>query len=267
MNSLSGNIKVSSAHRMNKRHSSSSNFSVNLGHGSITQNITSCYIESISFANTQYNINNTNNTMVYNDGFVNKSFTIPIGDYEISTFIAAVESGFLAESPSIVIDFELDNLTKKIKIVSSSATLTLFDYLEGDKSPVGIALGIKGRIGTSNLPRILPNVPDISGLTVLFIDSQIMTPGPSIEVVDKLLPGSDEPIVNSQNGNIVLAVGCSSPFGYFIHWKENDFAGNVNVYQTPRNFSTIDIKLLDYDNNEIDLNGSDIHLMLRVTYS
>lgn len=257
-------IKFSSKQR-NNLSDTSSNFKVNIGNGSVSQNVLSCFVDSISFANTQYNINKYNNTLHYDTGIIIKTLTIPEGQYDINTLMLAVESAFLAESPSIVLDLALDQLTKKIKIVSCAPATGFFDYFNGYDSPLSRVLGVAGRLVLVSNNLILPEVPKLSGLTQLFIESKVISSSPSIEVTSKLLDNSSSLTPNSELGNIIEAIGCSSPFGFLIHW-ENQNMHNIHEYQSPQNFTSIDIKLLDNEGREVLLNGSDIEFVLNVTY-
>jgi len=69
---------------------------------------------------------------------------------------------------------------------------------------------------------------------------------------------------DKQKQNVLCNVPVTIPFGGTVSLEEDDSTLDFSVFHGKKNISTVDIKLLDEDNNVLDLNGLDWVLIFRV---
>ena len=231
-------------------------------------------LKSAIIPNSQYNIHHNNNTFYFNqpvpqnnsdevtDGVVNEHATIeiisggvaedekdeevgryiiPVGQYTISMLISTLEnmiSGLaITQSP----------LTKKLTLTYSSP----FSVLVNDKNPMARVLGITEDIDQLSTYSC-KSLPDLSGLENIYIASQTLSNHSAMICNDK------------QKQSIFCSVGINVPFGQTMILEEDSISLDYTDFYAPRNISTIDITLLDENNNVLDLNGLDWVLTFRV---
>ena len=231
-------------------------------------------LKSAIIPNSQYNIHHNNNTFYFNetvpqnnsdevtDGVVNEHasieiisggvvedekdeevgrYIIPVGQYTISMLISTLEnmiSGLaITQSP----------LTNKLTLTYSSP----FSVLVNDKNPLARVLGITEDIENVSTYSC-KSLPDLSGLENIYIASQTLSNHSAMICNDK------------QKQSVFCSVGINVPFGQTMILEEDSISLDYTDFYAPRNISTIDITLLDENNNVLDLNGLDWVLTFRV---
>ena len=230
-------------------------------------------LKSAIIPNSQYNIHQYNNTFYFNeavsqnnsevtDGVVNEQasieiisggvaedekdeevgrYIIPVGQYTISMLISTLENTIpgltITQSP----------LTKKLTLTYSSP----FSVLVNDKNPLARVLGITEDIENVSTYSC-KSLPDLSGLENIYIASQTLSNHSAMICNDK------------QKQSVFCSVGINVPFGQTMILEEDSISLDYTDFYAPRNISTIDITLLDENNNVLDLNGLDWVLTFRV---
>ncbi len=254
---------------INNRHRSSStsspnSFSVNLGTSTVTQEVSAVRVKSVSFTNTQYNITSRSNTFYYSDDLATvKSVTIPIGQYNITDLITALTASLLVAGVTVIM--ALDPLTQKIQVVSTAPAIQYFDFEYGQDNILGAKLGIGGKSGLEGGAFNFLNVPDLTGLTMLYVRSSAISNDHSLEQFTRAPPTGNDRLIRIEMSDIIEAVGVSAPFGFFIHY-ENDNPLNIIEYETPRSMSNIDIELTDNFGDIVELNGGEVIIVLEVDH-
>lgn len=231
-------------------------------------------LKSAIIPNSQYNIHKYNNTFYFNqpvsqnnsdevtDGVVNEQasieiisggvtedekdeevgrYIIPVGQYTISMLISTLENTIpgltITQSP----------LTKKLTLTYSSP----FSVIVNDKNPLARVLGITEDIENVSTYSC-KSLPDLSGLENIYIASQTLSNHSAMICNDK------------QKQSVFCSVGINVPFGQTMILEEDSISLDYTDFYAPRNISTIDITLLDENNNVLDLNGLDWVLTFRV---
>lgn len=195
-------------------------------------NTKSVQFKSITFSNTMYNINQYNNTLNYEVAGVPATVNIPVGSYNVSTFVVA----FNAAQASIVI---ADNATTK-KFSFTSTPLTKI-------------------LATSTLNRILGITVDTANATSYsanqiynFIYTYM------IHLISNHLAENDNVISSNNNKYAIIAsIPLDVGFAFVKFHDENLDSSDYSVFVGHSNVSTLNIKIVDDYFRTVDLNGSD----------
>ena len=194
-------------------------------------------LKSAIIPNSQYNIHQYNNTF-YFDG---EPYIIPVGQYTITMLISTLANTIpglaISQSP----------LTKKLTLTYGSP----FSVLVNDENPLARVLGITEDVEDVSTYSCKA-LPDLSGLENIYIASQTLSNHSAMICNDK------------QKQSIFCSVGVNVPFGQTMILEEDSVSLDYTDFYGPRNISTIDISLLDENNNVLDLNGLDWVLTFRV---
>ena len=239
-------------------------------------------LKSAIIPNSQYNIHHNNNTLVFIEGALSavevtvppnnwdevtdgvvgnelanidiisgelpadsgetNKYIIPVGQYTITMLIATLEntiSGLkITQSP----------LTKKLTLTYGSP----FSMPANEEiNPMAKVLGITEDLdGVSTYS--CKSLPDLSGLENVYIASQTLSNHSAMICNDK------------QKQSIFCSVGINVSFGQTMILEEDTTSLDYTEFYGARNISTIDITLLDENNNVLDFNGLDWVLTFRV---
>jgi hypothetical protein len=216
---------------------SSSDFTITL---SERKAIKGWQIEWVTIPLTIYNISTNNNVISFTENSVLKTATIPVGTYTGDTLADAVETAMNTASATYnVFEVEYDHTTYKVTFSVPTTnnpfrldcSANLFPYSELGFSKVNTASSTTIRspspVSLSKPHAIVVSIPEL--------DNTILTGTYGI------------------HGSCVIPVGLN--LGRTLHYEpENKI---INTLNNTKNVSTISVKLLDLDNNKIDLNGSD----------
>jgi hypothetical protein len=215
-------------------------------------------IKSLQCQNTFYNITIWNNTWYYDLGGAELSVSITPGQYNTSSFIAALTSAFLAAGVTATIT--TDSITQLFEMTFLPPISIFRKRSNGELNPIHRVVGIRSGEGGVTTPVGLYTaeaIRDLSGLKSIYILSNVCAGGNAI---------------TSRNGGSRMALldvlPVRVPFGGTIHEEARNFETDLLSYDRvlQNNLSTIDIELRDSENNPLDSNGSDIVVVLKVWY-
>lgn len=241
--------------------SPTSNFSVAID-ASFVQRVSAIRIKNVSFCNCVYNINKYNNKFVYEDSIGVNTILLEPGQYSLNQLLSSLQALLLVQPNPITISFSINSITKKIS-ATVSPNISFFDYNGSLHNILGISLGIVGDSGlVSSLT--FQSFPDISGLNVLNIISEKLSSDSGYIKEKKYIDGAPAFQQSYLNG-FVYSIPVQSSFGYDEIFENQDI-NDIIQYKTAKNLSTIDIKCVDTQNRELDLNGTDINIVLEVFY-
>ena len=205
-------------------------------------------LKSAVIPNTYYNINSFNNTFE----FVNATnsptttYTVPVGQYTITTLIAELESQVTG------LTITQSALTQKLTFTMAAGTYTLDSDVT--VNTIARALGIiTTQSGVSGATTVTGH-PDLTGLTNIYLSS------------DKLASGGNSMVGVSESYKPVF---CTIPIDvdFGVNQVHEEFSSDTMDYvqfSAHRSIANVDIQLLDSDLNEVDLNGVDWEVILRV---
>lgn len=234
-------IRISSKDRVDP--SEKYNINVSFDDNFLNQ-ITHVIVKSIVIPNTQYNVTKYTYRIFYDAGSGETSLTVPVGQYDLNSLIAAVETKF--GEVGIPLTIIQDETTLKLNM-----TFGIPVFLYG-KSTLAHTLGWEFD-SAFNTVHELPNLPDLSGLQKVYIKSNKLSNDVSMVTSDK------------KQINIFTEVDVDVPFGGIVHRVLDDLNTSDEVTnRQPNNISSIDIELLDQNLDPVDLNGHDFEIILKV---
>ena len=182
--------------------------------------------------------------MTYRIGVDLFSIVIPIGQYNITSFITALELAGVALGLSIT----QSPLTSKLTLT----TTTAIQWLAIDLNPMATVLGIEYHDIIDALVKQCQDLPNLQGLQHIYIASNALSNNTSMITEDK------------NKINVFAEIPITVPFG-FLQVVSNDSATMDRTdLASLKNISTIDIKLLDVNNRVVDLNGADFTLIFTI---
>lgn len=209
-------------------------------------------LKSAIIPNTQYNINSNNNIFTYKRGAVLQTLTIPPLQYNINEFIIAFN--LVAAADNLVLSLVGDRLG----IADTNTTdFTILPFVTDspESNALGDVMGINieqtGNVGNA-YTLVMDGLPDFSGLQNVYISSQALsnhTP----------MIGNDK-----QKQNVFCNIPITVEFGGIQVHDENRDSLDYSIFHSRKNISSIDIRLLNEDDTEVDLNGNDWVLIFRV---
>lgn len=226
---------------------SSSNFSYNIGTAIEIQEIA---LKSVSLPNTAYNINKFNNIFNCNVGGVDKTITIPVGQYNLADLITKMVALMLAQG--VVITITQNPQTYKLTFNFPATSViyvdsTLLSYYLGFNIP-----NITSYPTISSASIVSPNVPNLQGSNNYYIASRTLGQG-----VNALLFNA------VQNLAIIAVIPSNVPYGSVIQYMPTDILLDLKLYASKQNIQQIDLVILDTNLNVVDLNGADVELTFK----
>jgi hypothetical protein len=240
-------VRISSRDRASASSTNKYNFNINFDDYFLHQ-IQGVIVKSIIIPNSQYNINANNNTIFYDyNGAGIASVQIPIGQYNLNDFMTALDLAFVTAGIALVTT--QDPLTLKLILTFPNPTI-LYDSFAG--TTINEVLGYE--FTTANLAvQNMPNLPDLSGLQKVFIKSNTLSNGVSMSNSEK------------KHVNVFTEVDIAVGFGAIEHRVLDTLDTSDEITNSqPKNISSIDIQLLDQNFNQVDLNGLEWEMVLKV---
>ena len=219
------------------------NFTVNISNEYLS-NVYKVSLIGLRTINSMYNVNENNNIIDYVYDGVDKQIIVPTGQYTVTTFMESVNA--------LQLDFvlTLDELTLCFEWTGNGLPLSIIRN-ESSYELIGVNQTIADLIGGATLKS--QNLPDLSGLSIIYVSSNALSHSHSI-------------LSNSENGNIISAVGVDSVFGFPIYYQSDTTDESDNhKYFTRQNISKIDIQLLNHQYKECKLK-SQVHLIFKIYY-
>ena len=235
-------LRISSSER--SAGSSSSNFTVSYPNVQVLAKTVSIVVKHASFPNVFYNINSGNNEFIYRmAGGSDESIVVPEGQYTMSGLITYLNNelagvGIITQNPN----------TFKLTLTASGYP---FDLISCSMLPV---LGLMPST-TPQSTHLAPLMPQLQGVQHVFIKSRVL--GKGTNFID----------ANSkQEQSIVIMIPCDVPFGSVKHYETVHDELDVINYSSETSLQDIDIQLVDSDGYELDLQGEELSLVLKVYY-
>lgn len=206
------------------------------------------YLKSAIIPNTQYNINSNNNVFRFTIAGAPSTSTVAVGQYSLATLQTALIARLLADH-AITLTITQDSITNKL----SFTTNVNFRFLsKTDNNPMGDVLGIY----TSSVGDVAnftaDGLPNLVGLRHIYIASNTLSNNISMITDDK------------QKYNIFCDIPITVGFGELQTVSQDVSSFDSTDFGSKKNISTIDIELLDEENNIVDLNGHDFVLVFSI---
>jgi hypothetical protein len=233
---------------------STSDFTFSLGE---TLEISDVAIKSVSIVNAEYNIKAGHNTLVVNNGLVDSTITVPAGQYTLSELITTIET----QLTSIYGGVNTLTLGANNKKLTFSTTTALRYGTDLTTSPIGFILGLgdeRNAFSTTYYPEIAsvafvaPFLPNLQGANNYHI------------VSNTIGQGQGSLLKNNDKRPIILTVPVTQDFGSVINYEVNEIKLNKRHFSRPVNIQEIDIKVIDDDNELVDLGGTNIEIILQI---
>lgn len=207
-------------------------------------------IQNFMMPLSYYNINNTNNTISFNDG-VARVATLTSGVYNITQLIQNLKIVMDGVS-TLVFTITYNSILQKVNISSTSNFSINFTSLSSD---LPILLGFNRANYTGASSYLSDNVININR-----IYSQVNLFSNSLSVHNQQVYSS-----NPQDGNLICRINNSiyKP-GEYLYYSNDDNSQNELMNNNSSGLEHIDIQILDVDNKIIDFNGVDDGIVLNL---
>lgn len=251
-NSLFKMIRVSSQNRVN---GTSGKFTVDFSSDPTVHEVIECHVVSCSFLHNFYNVVDRFNRLLVLSGGILYPINIPEGFYNITQLLAEIKTQFDA-LVGFPITFTQDSLTQKISWSIAGTTASFNTILDNPDSYVSVLLGnstteVEAASGTFS------DTPNLQGVQHVFVNSSTINPGGNLL---------------SKTGfydDTFLSVPIDVPFSAIVTYKSPStaFVDRI-VYNSARDFSTIDIRLTDDRGVQLDLGENhEFVLVLKIYYT
>ena len=237
-------LRISSSEKSDG--SSTSDFTVSYPNVQVLAKTVSIVVKHASFPNVFYNINSGNNEFIYRmAGGSDASIVVPEGQYTISELMAYLNTSLAVFSVGTITQ---DPHTFKLTL---TATTYPFDLISSSMLPV---LGFVATTAplTSHLA---PNMPQLQGVQHVFIKSRVLSKGNNFIDAN-----------TKQEQNILAMIPCDVPFGSVKHYETVHDQLDVVNFPSETSLQDIDIQLVDSNGNELNLQGQDVNIVLKVYY-
>jgi len=232
---------------------SNSNFDIECKESYLTQSVKRIVIEDAVVPNVFTNINEDNNILNFKEagGGILQAF-LPIGQYNITQLISALEIEIeslitIGNVPSIT----LDPIANKLQIDMSNTGLVLLGT-----STISEVIGmIPGQdVLNVGLQTLLPRIINLSGLPIVYIHSRALSGGHGIDAGKGIT-------------NFVVAIPLSNvPYGSYGSLLPKDYVVSEIVYDSPRNITSLDIRLRDSSGKLLDIQNNHMSLIVKLYF-
>ena len=241
-------LRISSKDRDDKK-DSTSNFSVNVNNVGDCQKVRSIVVKQVSIPFTFYNINASNNRFTWKKTGVNTSFVLPVGQYNVSSFMAAMQ----AEGTAIGLTMVQNPLTRRFTIT----TTTTIEYLDIRENVLAEVLGIK--YGEMPVEEVL--VFNATGVPALSITSNVFIESNSLGDVNLIR-------TSGHSRSTLACIPITVPWGVVeqyvsSHSEIDDIDHNTHGGKSVQH---IDIRITDHNGVVVDLNGHHVSIILVLYY-
>ncbi len=194
--------------------------------------------------NTMFNVNSTNKTFNYTITGTATTYSLGEGQYTTTEVISALNTQMTG------VTLVQDSTTQKIT-VSTDGSTTLVASGQDLMTYLGFHEDIDIAIGSS---QTASGMPDFSGLDMIYVSSNL---------------GNNNCISSQGHSNdIIASIPVDVSFGYSQLYSSNHSGedSSINYTSHSQDCSTVSIKLLDKNMNELELNGAETSFMFRVFY-
>lgn len=226
----------------------SSNFLIDLGTSTKVNQVKRVTIRRVKIPNTEYNINSKNNKLNVEstlNGTLN--LTIPIGQYTTAELLTEIKTLYDAANAPSVITFIQNSKTGIISWSISSDTI-YFDSASILAPYLGIKTTVAASAGaTFDMP------PNLYGLT-------------SVKILSNEIANCNSVTSKQEYSNILCVVPIKVAYGQYDHYEPQDHELSAIKYKVPKDLRYIDIIILDENDKQVNFNGFDIEIQLKMWY-
>jgi hypothetical protein len=234
---------------------STSDFTFNLGE---SLEISDVAIKSVSLVNAEYNIKKQHNTLIVNNGAIDYVIVVPVGQYNINQLIAVIETE-LTTAYGGTNTITLDPITQKLIFSTTTAIRFRTDTFW---SPLTFILGLGDTPDTPTTLNYYPTIPS-SNINAPFFPN--LQGANNYHIVSNTIgQGQGSLLKNNDKRPIILSVPVTETFGNVINYEVNEINLNKRHFSRPTNIQSIDIKIIDDDNEIVDLGGTNIEIVLQI---
>ena len=241
-------VVIDSRYRKNPDTTVSSNFRINFNYPIWARGFT---IKQLIIPNTEYNVDEKNNVFSYFYNSAPQAITIPVGQYTLTDLLGFLQSGVQTTTGDDTITFSQDPFTKKVVISSPTQTITL----NNDPNLTNLVapfLGFPQSVNVSGNTLIGSLLPKLTGTLNFYLTSNTLSQGTS----GYLGNGIEVPLV------------CACPmdraaYGQYAFIEQDHPTLNTYMFDRDVNLQNIDIRLVNFENEEVDLKGLPITIILR----
>lgn len=211
-------------------------------------------IKSISLVNAEYNVKEGHNVLEINTSPVTTPLVFPPGQYTVTEVMAQLVT-LLNAAIGGTNTATLNTSTKKINVTTTVATNFRTNIVT---SPMSQILGF-GDAPNGVFPTVpgtvinAPYLPALQGSNNYHIAS------------NTLGQGQGSLLVNNNKRPIIATIPNNVDFGELINYEVNEIQLNKRVFERPVNIQSIDIVVLDDENEVVDLQGSQVEIVLQVS--
>jgi hypothetical protein len=209
----------------------------------------SIVMKSCSIPNTEYNINESNNTFTFATATVPQTITILKGNYTITTLIAALVADALAIAVGMAITVSAPTGRLEFTFTTNSELLPLASGNNMAKT-LGLTDPPTGDVALYLAPSLL----NLSGLQNIYIVSKVLSGGASF--IDPVL--SQLAIFNH--------IQVTEPFGQYVHYTSPEEASDEIFFVADQTLNEIDFALFNDRGRNIDLQGLDWNMIVKIYY-
>lgn len=198
------------------------------------------HLKTSIIPNTQYNINSNNNTlMIMWNEMSGPVPPIPVGQYTLVTFMAALETALNSVATVGVFTVTSDPLTYKIIITTTGP-----NFIIADKSlnPMYLVIGQDTQVTSVGGVLQCANIYNLSGLRHVYVES--FTLGKS------LLTGS------VKKYSMIADIPIRVPFGTFQSDVYTEESLDAVYYKGFKNISNFELQLVNEFGEPLELNGA-----------
>lgn len=158
--------------------------------------------------------------------------TLPDGQYTTGQILTALNTGFVGLAPGTTTFSQNPNSNKvTITIVGNTAHITAGDAADPS---LDFSLGFTTSSGAFSGTIVAPSIPSLSGDTVFFIHSSVLSQ-------NRTYLNSDTGVINDVNGFVTIPV--TVPFGGNQTWRGSEFDGRLVLGSSGKSTITIDITI------------------------
>jgi hypothetical protein len=233
----------------------------NLARMTETNRIIRAVVKSVSFDNNVYNIYTSgefkNNQFKWDINGIPYSYSVsPSGFYTAQELInilqPEIETALKGFDAGAVLTMVIGDYSGKIEYSTNTATasLVLDGGLELNSVLGNTALSSAILLGS---PFTSQSLPALAGLQNVYVHSTTIGEG-------NLVDGDVE------NHDVIAEVPVDAPWGSRVNYESRDDELDSVNYGSLRNFDSIEISLRDLQNRQIQLNGGNVVIVLKIYY-
>lgn len=215
-------------------------------------------VKSVSIINAEYNIKVGHNTLIVSDGTTETTLTFTVGQYTITELLTDLQTKLTA-TYGITVTCVLDGTTKKVIITST----TPIKFKLGSTSKVAKYLGLGDSFtNASNY------YPEVQSSTINALYFPALQGANNYHIASATLAqGKGSLLKNNEKKPIIISIPVNEDFGNIINYEVNEIKLNQRHFPRPINIQDIDIRVIDDDNEIVDLGNTDVEIVLQILHA